>query len=104
MSLGEISIGRFTTKKYYHLVMKTQWMEMFIHHIEEPCFVLLKFFHLKFSSYLKLFVHRFNDKIIQEKSLGLAVSNGLPPAPRYHHSAVVHGSSIYISAVLFSIN
>ena len=89
MSLGEISIGRFTTKKYYHLVMKTQWMEMFnIHHIEEPCFVLLKFFHLKFSSYLKLFV--------QEKSWGRVVSNGLPPVPRYHNSAVVHGSSTYI--------
>jgi len=33
---------------------------------------------------------------VKEKSWGRAVSNGLPPAPRYHHSAVVHGSSMYI--------
>jgi hypothetical protein len=33
---------------------------------------------------------------VKEKSWGRAVSNGLPPAPRYHHSAVVHGCSMYI--------
>ena len=53
-NLGEISIGRFTIKKYYHLVMKTQWMEMFIHHIEEPGFVLLKFFSLKILIIFKI--------------------------------------------------
>ena len=29
---------------------------------------------------------------VKEKSWGRAVSNGTPPAPRYHHSAVVHGA------------
>ena len=33
---------------------------------------------------------------VKEKSWGRAVSNGMPPAPRYHHSAVVHGCSMYI--------
>jgi len=33
---------------------------------------------------------------VKEKSWGRAVSNGTPPAPRYHHSAVVHGASMYI--------
>ena len=32
----------------------------------------------------------------QEKSWGRAVSNGVPPAPRYHHSAVVHETSMFI--------
>ena len=33
---------------------------------------------------------------VKEKSWGRAVSNGIPPAPRYHHSAVVHETSMFI--------
>lgn len=33
---------------------------------------------------------------VKEKSWGRAVSNGVPPAPRYHHSAVVHETSMFI--------
>jgi len=33
---------------------------------------------------------------VKEKSWGRAFSNGPPPAPRYHHSAVVHESSMFI--------
>ena len=33
---------------------------------------------------------------MKEKSWGRAVSNGVPPAPRYHHSAVVHETSMFI--------
>ena len=40
-----------------------------------------------------------NDLLIfnvKDESWMRAISNGVPPAPRYHHSAVVHGSSMYI--------
>ncbi|GAB0088910.1 Leucine-zipper-like transcriptional regulator 1 homolog [Sergentomyia squamirostris] len=40
-----------------------------------------------------------NDLIrfdVKEKSWGRAFSTGIPPAPRYHHSAIVHGSSMFI--------
>lgn len=40
-----------------------------------------------------------NDLIrfdVKDKSWGRAFSTGTAPAPRYHHSAVVHGSSIFI--------
>lgn len=33
---------------------------------------------------------------VKEKSWGRAFSNGVPPAPRYHHSAVVHEASMFI--------
>lgn len=33
---------------------------------------------------------------VKEKSWGQAVSNGVPPAPRYHHSAVVLETSMFI--------
>jgi len=33
---------------------------------------------------------------VKEKSWGRAFSNGVPPAPRYHHSAVVHETSMFI--------
>ncbi|XP_032684276.1 leucine-zipper-like transcriptional regulator 1 isoform X2 [Odontomachus brunneus] len=33
---------------------------------------------------------------VKEKSWGRALATGLPPAPRYHHSAVVHGSSMFV--------
>lgn len=33
---------------------------------------------------------------VKEKSWGRAFSNGIPPAPRYHHSAVVHEASMFI--------
>ncbi|XP_011148162.2 leucine-zipper-like transcriptional regulator 1 isoform X2 [Harpegnathos saltator] len=36
---------------------------------------------------------RFDAK---EKSWGRAFATGVPPAPRYHHSAVVHGSSMFV--------
>lgn len=40
-----------------------------------------------------------NDLIrfdVKDKSWGRAFATGLPPAPRYHHSAVVHGSSMFV--------
>lgn len=40
-----------------------------------------------------------NDLIrfdVKDKSWGRAFATGLPPAPRYHHSAVVSGSSMFI--------
>lgn len=40
-----------------------------------------------------------NDLIrfdVKDKSWGRAFSTGTPPAPRYHHSAVVHGSSMLV--------
>ena len=40
-----------------------------------------------------------NDLIrfdVKEKSWGRAVSNGVPPAPRYHHSAVLHEASMFV--------
>lgn len=40
-----------------------------------------------------------NDLIrfdVKEKSWGRAFSTGVPPAPRYHHSAVVHGTSMFV--------
>lgn len=40
-----------------------------------------------------------NDLIrfdVKDKSWGRAFATGMPPAPRYHHSAVVHGSSMFI--------
>ncbi|EFN67984.1 Leucine-zipper-like transcriptional regulator 1 [Camponotus floridanus] len=33
---------------------------------------------------------------VKEKSWGRAFAMGMPPAPRYHHSAVVHGSSMFV--------
>ncbi|XP_011865568.1 PREDICTED: leucine-zipper-like transcriptional regulator 1 isoform X1 [Vollenhovia emeryi] len=33
---------------------------------------------------------------VKEKSWGRAFATGTPPAPRYHHSAVVHGSSMFV--------
>ncbi|XP_046979238.1 leucine-zipper-like transcriptional regulator 1 isoform X1 [Schistocerca americana] len=33
---------------------------------------------------------------VKEKSWGRAFSTGTPPAPRYHHSAVVHESSMFV--------
>ncbi|XP_071555208.1 leucine-zipper-like transcriptional regulator 1 isoform X1 [Temnothorax nylanderi] len=33
---------------------------------------------------------------VKEKSWGRAFATGTPPAPRYHHSAVVHGASMYV--------
>lgn len=33
---------------------------------------------------------------MREKSWGRAFSTGCPPAPRYHHSAVVYGSSMFV--------
>lgn len=33
---------------------------------------------------------------VKEKSWGRAFAMGIPPAPRYHHSAVVHGSSMFV--------
>lgn len=33
----------------------------------------------------------------KEKSWGRAFSTGIPPAPRYHHSAVVHEGSMFVS-------
>ncbi|KAG8039750.1 hypothetical protein G9C98_000479 [Cotesia typhae] len=33
---------------------------------------------------------------VKEKSWGRAVVTGSPPAPRYHHSAVVHDSSMFV--------
>lgn len=33
---------------------------------------------------------------VKEKSWGRAFAMGTPPAPRYHHSAVVHGSSMFV--------
>lgn len=33
---------------------------------------------------------------VKEKSWGRAFSTGCPPAPRYHHSAVVHGTSMFV--------
>lgn len=33
---------------------------------------------------------------VKEKSWGRAFATGIPPAPRYHHSAVVHGSSMFV--------
>lgn len=33
---------------------------------------------------------------VKERSWGRAFSTGFPPAPRYHHSAVVHGSSMFV--------
>ncbi|KAK7794508.1 hypothetical protein R5R35_004725 [Gryllus longicercus] len=33
---------------------------------------------------------------VKEKSWGRAFSTGSPPAPRYHHSAVVHESSMFV--------
>lgn len=33
---------------------------------------------------------------VKEKSWGRAFATGIPPAPRYHHSAVVHNSSMYV--------
>ncbi|XP_065075653.1 leucine-zipper-like transcriptional regulator 1 homolog [Ochlerotatus camptorhynchus] len=40
-----------------------------------------------------------NDLIrfgVKDKSWGRAFSTGTPPAPRYHHSAVVHGTSMFV--------
>lgn len=40
-----------------------------------------------------------NDLIrfdVKDKSWGRAFATGTAPAPRYHHSAVVHGSSMFI--------
>lgn len=40
-----------------------------------------------------------NDLIrfdVKDKSWGRAFATGTPPAPRYHHSAVVHGSSMFV--------
>lgn len=40
-----------------------------------------------------------NDLIrfgVKDKSWGRACATGTPPAPRYHHSAVVSGSSMFI--------
>jgi N-acetylneuraminic acid mutarotase len=37
---------------------------------------------------------------VKEKSWGRAVSNGTPPAPRYHHSAVVHGARKHFQTFL----
>lgn len=33
---------------------------------------------------------------VKEKSWGRAFATGCPPAPRYHHSAVVHGTSMFV--------
>lgn len=33
---------------------------------------------------------------VKEKSWGRAFATGVPPAPRYHHSAVVHDSSMFV--------
>lgn len=33
---------------------------------------------------------------VKEKSWGRAFATGTPPAPRYHHSAVVHDSSMFV--------
>ncbi|XP_077273534.1 leucine zipper like transcription regulator 1 [Temnothorax americanus] len=33
---------------------------------------------------------------VKEKSWGRAFATGTPPAPRYHHSAVVHGASMFV--------
>ncbi|XP_029167293.1 leucine-zipper-like transcriptional regulator 1 [Nylanderia fulva] len=33
---------------------------------------------------------------VKEKSWGRAFATGTPPAPRYHHSAVIHGSSMFV--------
>ncbi|XP_076180383.1 leucine zipper like transcription regulator 1 isoform X2 [Ptiloglossa arizonensis] len=33
---------------------------------------------------------------VKEKSWGRALAAGAPPAPRYHHSAVVHNSSMFV--------
>lgn len=33
---------------------------------------------------------------MQDKSWSRVPSQGTPPAPRYHHSAVVHGSSMFV--------
>ncbi|XP_014218455.1 leucine-zipper-like transcriptional regulator 1 [Copidosoma floridanum] len=33
---------------------------------------------------------------VKEKSWGRAFATGQPPAPRYHHSAVVHGCSMFV--------
>ncbi|XP_050596167.1 leucine-zipper-like transcriptional regulator 1 isoform X1 [Bombus affinis] len=33
---------------------------------------------------------------VKEKSWGRAFATGIPPAPRYHHSAVVHDSSMFV--------
>ena len=44
---------------------------------------------------------------VKEKSWGRAVSNGIPPAPRYHHSAVVSYPIIFFyfnNVYLFNIN
>lgn len=40
-----------------------------------------------------------NDLIrfdVKDKSWGRAFSTGIPPAARYHHSAVVHESSMFV--------
>ena len=40
-----------------------------------------------------------NDLIrfgVKDKSWGRAFATGTPPAPRYHHSAVVHGTSMFV--------
>lgn len=40
-----------------------------------------------------------NDLIrfdVKERSWGRAFATGSPPAPRYHHSAVVYGSSMFV--------
>ncbi|KYM81898.1 Leucine-zipper-like transcriptional regulator 1 [Atta colombica] len=33
---------------------------------------------------------------VKEKSWGRALATGILPAPRYHHSAVIHGSSMFV--------
>lgn len=33
---------------------------------------------------------------VKEKSWGRALATGVLPAPRYHHSAVIHGSSMFV--------
>lgn len=33
---------------------------------------------------------------VKEKSWGRAFATGTPPAPRYHHSAVVHDASMFV--------
>lgn len=43
--------------------------------------------------------HMLNDLLrfdVKDKSWGRAFTTGVPPAPRYHHSAVIHESSMFV--------